>query len=65
MRSANFKYGDYAMEFLNNSLNWWFSGLALGLAIAAFRISLRNSKKIAALQETQDGENASSLADEN
>ncbi len=53
------------MEFLNNSLNWWFSGLALGLAIAAFRISLRNSKKIAALQETQDGENASSLADEN
>ncbi len=59
-RSASFTYGEYKMEFLNHGI----TGLALGLAIATFRLSLRNSKKIAALQETQDGGNASSLADE-
>ena len=54
-RSAEFKYGEYAMEFLTHGI----TGLALGLAIATFGLSLRNSKKIAALQETQDGGNAS------
>jgi hypothetical protein len=48
------------MEFLNHGI----TGLALGLAIATFKLSLRNSKKFAALQETQDGGNASSFADE-
>ncbi len=59
-RTTSFAYGKYKMEILNH----WMTGLALGLAIASFRLSLRNSKKIAALQETHDGGKASSFADE-
>ncbi|MDA7918266.1 hypothetical protein N9B20_01255 [Mariniblastus sp.] len=59
-RTTSFAYGKYKMEILNH----WMTGLALGLAIASFRLSLRNTKKIAALQETHDGGKASSLADE-
>ena len=59
-RTTSLAYGKYKME----NLHYAITGVALGLAIGSLSLSVRNIKKIAALQETQDGGKASSLADE-